>query len=57
MAVAKIWRNRLIADPPTQTFDNCPAKYQDMVLSLLRDDVANGVITSEKFEEITHQPY
>ena len=57
MAVAKIWRNRLIAEPPTQKFEDCPTKYQPMVISLLKEDVQNGVITAEKYEEITGQPY
>lgn len=49
--MAKIWRNRLIAG--TQSFDNCPAKYRDAVVALLREDVINGVITEERFTEIT----
>ena len=55
MAIAKIWRNRIEAG--TQKFEDCPAKYQQMVLQLMREDVANGVITAEQFEELTGQPY
>ncbi len=49
--MAKIWRNRLIAG--TQSFADCPARYKDAVVALLREDVANGVITEERFTEIT----
>jgi len=53
--MAKIWRNRLIAG--TQVFEDCPAKYRDAVVALLREDVQNGVITAERFTEITGIPY
>jgi len=53
--MAKIWRNRLIAG--TQVFEDCPAKYRDAVVALLREDVQNGVITAERFAEITGIPY
>lgn len=53
--MAKIWRNRLIAG--TQKFEDCPEKYKDDVVVLLREDVQNGVITAERFTEITGIPY
>lgn len=53
--MAKIWRNRIIAG--TQVFEDCPAKYKDAVLALLRQDVADGVITAEQFKELTGQDY
>ena len=53
--MAKIWRNRLIAG--TQVFENCPDKYKDAVIELLREDVLNGVITEERFKEITGMDY
>jgi len=53
--MAKIWRNRLIAG--TQKFDDCPDKYKESVVALLREDVANGVITAERFKEITGRDY
>lgn len=53
--MAKIWRNRIIAGD--QLFENCPQKYRAQVLELLRQDVADGVISAEQFEEITGQPY
>ena len=55
MAIAKIWRNRIEAG--TQSFDDCPEKYQAMVLQLMREDVAIGRITAEEFEELTGEPY
>ena len=53
--MAKIWRNRLIAG--TQSFDDCPEKYKNAVVALLRSDVVHGVITEERFEEITGQNF
>ena len=53
--MAKIWRNRIIAGD--QLFENCPQKYRNQVLELLRQDVADGVISAEQFEELTGQPY
>lgn len=55
MAIAKIWRNRIEAG--TQSFDNCPEKYKADVLTLMRQDVASGKITAERFEELTGEPY
>ena len=53
--MAKIWRNRLIAG--TQKFEDCPDKYKSDVVALLRNDVANGVITAARFKEITGMDY
>jgi len=53
--MAKIWRNRLIAG--TQQFENCPARYRNDVIALLREDVENGVITAERFSEITNMDW
>lgn len=53
--MAKIWRNRLIAG--TQKFSDCPEKYKTEVVVLLREDVANGIITAERFKEITDMDY
>lgn len=48
--MAKIWRNRLIAG--TQQFSNCPEKYRNAVIALLQEDVEQGVITQERYDEI-----
>ncbi len=55
MAIAKIWRNRIEAG--TQQFSDCPLRYQAQVLTLMRQDVVDGIITAEQFEELTGQPY
>lgn len=53
--MAKIWRNRIEAG--TKKYADCPERYKDEVLALMREDVANGVITAERFEELTGEPY
>ena len=53
--MAKIWRNRIVAG--TQVFEDCPERYKDAVLALLRQDVVDGVITAERFKELTGQDY
>lgn len=55
MAIAKIWRNRIEAG--TQQFNDCPARYKNQVLALMRQDVVDGIITAEQFEALTGQPY
>jgi len=47
----KIWANRLIAG--TKTWDQVPQSRKDGVLAELKNRVANGEITVEKFEAIT----
>ena len=53
--MAKIWRNRIIAGD--QEYAHCPARYKAAVLALLRQDVVDGTITAERFEELTGEPY
>ena len=53
--MAKIWRNRIEAGD--KAFANCPARYQKDVLALMRQDVIDGIITAEQFEELTGIPY
>lgn len=53
--MAKIWRNRIIAGD--QNFEHCPARYRTQVLALMRQDVVDGKISAERFEELTGQPY
>ena len=53
--MAKIWRNQILAGH--KTYAECPTRYKAQVLALLRQDVVNGVITAEQFEELTGQPY
>lgn len=46
----KIWANRLEAG--TQIWANCPISRREAVIIILREDVANGKITEERFNEI-----
>ena len=34
-----------------------PTEVEAIVIELLKADVANGVLTPERYEEITGQPY
>ena len=49
--MAKIWRNRIEAG--TQVFADCPDRYKEDVLALMRVDVEDGVITAGEFVELT----
>lgn len=53
--MAKIWRNRIEAGD--KTFADCPTRYQKDVLALMKQDVVDGIITPERFEELTGIPY
>lgn len=47
----EIWANRLIAG--TKTWDEVPDSRKDGVKAVLAERVRGGVITPEKYEEIT----
>lgn len=49
--MAKIWRNRIIAGD--KEFSSCPLAYKNSVIQLLKDDVKNGVISSDDYDRIT----
>ena len=57
----KIWRNCIEAG--TQRFADCPARYQEEVLAIMRQDVVDGRMTKfgkmtpELFEDLTDVPY
>ena len=51
----KIWANRLIAG--TKTWDQVPASRKNGVLEELKNRVADGEITAEKFEAICGEAY
>lgn len=53
-AVSKVWHKRILAG--TQKYADCPLKYKGDVKKLLIEDVENGVITAEQYEEITGEP-
>ena len=51
--MAKIWRNRIEAGD--QLFENCPTRYINQVLTLMRQDVVDQIITKEQFEQIRNE--
>ena len=51
--MAKIWKNRIEAG--TQKLSECPKKYYDDVIELLDEDLKNGVITEEEYENIMNK--
>lgn len=51
----RIWANRLEAG--TQVWSSVPSSRKAAVEAILREDVENGVITAERFEEITGISY
>ena len=51
----RIWANRLEAG--TKTWAECPQSRKAAVEQILREDVEDGKITAERFEEITGHPY
>ena len=54
--MARIWANRLEAG--TKTWAECvSAGRADAVKAVLRQDVEAGVITPERYTEITGEPY
>ena len=54
-AMAKIWHKRILLG--AQEYANCPARYKPEVKELLIQDVQQGIITEEQYEEITGEPY
>lgn len=50
-----IWANRLIAG--TKTWDDVPGNRKDGVKAVLLERVASGIITAEKYAEITGEVY
>jgi len=53
--MARLWKDRIIAG--ARTYAECPLRYKEAVLELLRLDVENNKISKEKFEELTNIPY
>lgn len=53
--MARIWANRL--EDGTKTWAEVPATRKVAVREVLRNDVASGVISAERYEEITGEPY
>lgn len=51
----RIWANRLEAG--TQLWADVPESRKNAVDAILRQDVADGVITAERYTEITGKEY
>ena len=51
----KIWYNRIVAG--TKTLSECPERYREGVLALLRADVESGAMMPERYEELTGVPH
>ena len=51
----RIWANRLEAG--TQNWADCPESRKSAVDAILRQDVADGKITAERYTEITGFKY
>ena len=51
----RIWANRLEAG--TQKWANCPESRKPAVDTILRQDVIDGVISAERYTEITGNPF
>ena len=51
----RIWANRLEAG--TQIWADVPDRRKSAVDAILRQDVADGVITAERYREITGNDY
>lgn len=51
----RIWANRLEAG--TKTWEEVPASRKAAVKAILAEDVADGKITKEQYEEITGEVY
>lgn len=54
-SMAKIWWKRIKAG--TQVYSDCPQKYKEDVKILAQQDVADGIITAEEYEELIGEPY
>ena len=54
-ALAKVWWKRIKAG--TQNYNDCPQKYKADVKELAIEDVENGVITAEEYEELIGEPF
>ena len=53
--MSKIWRNRLLASlsgGSNRTFEEVPQIWKADVKALLLQDVANGVITPEQYQQL-----
>lgn len=53
--MAKIYYRSIYAG--TKTIEDVPARWVEQVKALFRADVVSGLISADKYEEITGEPY
>ena len=51
--MAKIWKNRIEAG--TQALHECPNKYRDEVIRLIRQDIEEDKFTLEMLQELVEE--
>lgn len=49
--MARIWARSL--ERGTQKWEDCPTRYKEQTRSVLKQDVEDGVISKDKYTEIT----
>lgn len=49
--MARIWARRLEAG--TQEWANCPTRYKEQTKAVLKQDVADNIISKDRYNEIT----
>lgn len=53
----EIWANRLTAETKFKTWNDVPASRKAGVKAVLAGRVSDGIITAEKYHEITGEAY
>ena len=51
----KIWKNRIEAGD--QKLSDCPKRYIDAVIELIKKDVVDGIVTPEQYYSLTGMLY
>lgn len=53
--MARIWARRLEAG--TQEWANCPTRYREQTKAVLKQDVADNIISRDRYKEITGEDF
>ena len=53
--MARIWARRLEAG--TQEWTKCPTRYKEQTKAVLKQDVADGIISNARYKEITGEDF
>lgn len=53
--MARIWARRLEAG--TQEWANCPTRYKEQTKAVLLRDVADNIISKDRYKEITGEDF